>query len=431
MSKIICEVCGTTYPVTSTQCPICGCVRSGDVSSTMPDVNTENSDEKTYTYVKGGRFSKANVKKRNRSLQTSADLPPASGESAHVGRSRVDTGLTITVIVLLLAIVAVVAYIVVNFFDVGIPKPSVPSEIQTTNSTVSTQPSSTQTEAPTTEPVETTVPCQSLRLDDTTVTLENPGEAVLLNVYAEPANTTDEFIFTSADESVATVTNSGKVIAVAGGETVVTIKCGEIEIQCKVVCNIPEPTTEAATEPSTDAATEPAPDFTLNRGDFTLSSKGESWVLYNGTIGKTEIVWTSDDEKVATVEGGKVTAVGPGVTEIHAEYKGVVKSCIVRCSFTAEEDPVINGNGGVSEDGANPTGPFSISHSDVTIAVGESFSLTLTDSSGKAINVTWYVDEAKCCSVSGNRITGQASGSTKVYTTYDGTEYSCIVRVTG
>ena len=30
MSKIICDVCGTSYPETATQCPICGCVRSSD-----------------------------------------------------------------------------------------------------------------------------------------------------------------------------------------------------------------------------------------------------------------------------------------------------------------------------------------------------------------------------------------------------------------
>ena len=66
MSKIICDVCGTSYPETATQCPICGCVRPTDAVT----VNTESASaevlpKNTYTYVKGGRFSKANVKKRN------------------------------------------------------------------------------------------------------------------------------------------------------------------------------------------------------------------------------------------------------------------------------------------------------------------------------------------------------------------------------
>ena len=63
MNKIICDVCGTSYPETVEQCPICGCVRPADVQNTMPD-SEANESGSGYTYVKGGRFSKGNVKKR-------------------------------------------------------------------------------------------------------------------------------------------------------------------------------------------------------------------------------------------------------------------------------------------------------------------------------------------------------------------------------
>ena len=54
MSKVICDICGTSFPESATQCPICGCVRPAEVVS-VP----ETEEEKTgYTYVKGGRFSK-------------------------------------------------------------------------------------------------------------------------------------------------------------------------------------------------------------------------------------------------------------------------------------------------------------------------------------------------------------------------------------
>jgi cyclase len=52
MSKIICDVCGTSYPETATQCPICGCVRPGDAKSVKSGVSGTSSG---YTYVKGGR----------------------------------------------------------------------------------------------------------------------------------------------------------------------------------------------------------------------------------------------------------------------------------------------------------------------------------------------------------------------------------------
>jgi hypothetical protein len=30
MSKVICDVCGTSFPETDEQCPLCGCAKSAD-----------------------------------------------------------------------------------------------------------------------------------------------------------------------------------------------------------------------------------------------------------------------------------------------------------------------------------------------------------------------------------------------------------------
>ena len=70
MNKIICDVCGTAYQESATQCPICGCVRTTDLDDIILD-NPVEGGSRTYTHVKGGRFSKANVKKRNRANQPS------------------------------------------------------------------------------------------------------------------------------------------------------------------------------------------------------------------------------------------------------------------------------------------------------------------------------------------------------------------------
>ena len=66
MSKVICDLCGTSYPETSNQCPICGTARP--VQSVA--VNDTDKESGGYTYVKGGRFSKANVRKRNQGVKT-------------------------------------------------------------------------------------------------------------------------------------------------------------------------------------------------------------------------------------------------------------------------------------------------------------------------------------------------------------------------
>ena len=120
MSKIICDVCGTAYPEASTQCPICGCVRPVN-AQVVPSDTTENTTQRTYQHVKGGRFSKANVRKR-----TSGNYTPAYSKSEKTvapsapkkkkKKSNSNMGLLITIFALLLAIIAVVIYILVKFF---------------------------------------------------------------------------------------------------------------------------------------------------------------------------------------------------------------------------------------------------------------------------------------------------------------------------
>ena len=65
MRKIVCEVCGTSYPETASACPICGSARSVDARILVDDSGDSAPETPTYTYVKGGRFSKKNVRKRN------------------------------------------------------------------------------------------------------------------------------------------------------------------------------------------------------------------------------------------------------------------------------------------------------------------------------------------------------------------------------
>ena len=61
MSKIICDVCGTRYPASAEQCPICGRV---DPAAKAEAKEVENAYGRTSSQTKGGHFSKSNVKKR-------------------------------------------------------------------------------------------------------------------------------------------------------------------------------------------------------------------------------------------------------------------------------------------------------------------------------------------------------------------------------
>lgn len=429
MSKIICDVCGTSYPETATQCPICGCVRPGDAVTVAGDTNEKESvSTGTYTYVKGGRFSKANVKKRNKG-KTVEQAPAAERvNDADRGEEKKDIGLVIAIIALLLAIVAVVIYIAIRFFAPGGLNIGAAEQGSTTGNTAV---STTEQTQDTTNTTTLEIPCVEVSVSKNVVEFDKEGAALLLNVTTNPADTTDEITFLSSDESVATVSEDGKVVAVGGGQAVITIYCGSAVTECRVVCNIP------VEEPETTAPTVSAEDFKLNREDFTLNRKGQTWKLYTGDIPADQIVWTSDDEKVVTVKNGEVTAVGSGYTTVHGEYGGVKVSCIVRCADSvgkATDQSTGNENtsdaGNSSEENNSSVVAYTINKNDVTIKVGETFVLLLEDANGAAVNVTWTVADGTICTVSGNSVTGAVAGKTQVSVTYEGVTYSCIVRVT-
>ena len=72
---------------------------------------------------------------------------------------------------------------------------------------------------------------------------------------------------------------------------------------------------------------------------------------------------------------------------------------------------------------------WSISHTDVTIKVGESFNLRLKSSEGETATVTWTASKSGYVTISGNKITGKAKGTVTVSCEHGGETYECIVRV--
>ena len=191
MSKINCDVCGTAYPETASQCPICGCVRATDAAQAEDSTNRDGS----YTYVKGGRFSKANVRKRNQGKPVQ-DIPVDRDEGPEEPQEdavKADRGLVIAVCLLLLAIIAVVIYIITRFFapaslDEGGNGTIKPPE-STEPSTVITQPIET-TEETILPTLEETVP----PTEETTVETTEPETEPTQNnnYYVKPYKTNQE-----------------------------------------------------------------------------------------------------------------------------------------------------------------------------------------------------------------------------------------------
>lgn len=127
------------------------------------------------------------------------------------------------------------------------------------------------------------------------------------------ADTTTEW--TSSNESVVTVDETGKITAVNAGTADITAVCGEFEAKCTVTVIIP------------------VTSVSISQGEMTLV-KGASAQLSAavGPANTTEertIDWASDNAKAATVSGGTVTAVGAGDAVILASHGDYSAACRV------------------------------------------------------------------------------------------------------
>ena len=414
MSKVICDVCGTTYPETASACPICGCAKN-TTEQTVADMD-QNPEGAAYAPVKGGRFSKSNVRKRNKRMKETRRNDEDEPENGGANK-----GLVAVVLILLLAIIAVLGYIGVRFLfpgDDNKPVDTRPSQgIVNTNPSDNTQPSDQPT----------TVPCTQIKLSATTVELTEEGMVWMLSTEIQPADTTDKVTFVSSDPAVATVDENGKITAVAGGETVITVTCGEQSAQCNVKCSFgeqTEPTTEPTEPPVVDVPTGFV--LKLKYDDFTISEKYPDPVpIYKETMGvkATDITWTSDNPDVAAInENGVVSPVGKGNTVVHGTYGNQKVSCKVVVTFTPTEQPEAK---------------YKISHKDVTLEIGgnASFRLSLTTEEGVNVEATWEASEEGYVEIDGRNIKAVKSTAdlqnkyVLISATVEDYTYSCIVRI--
>ncbi len=413
MSKIICDVCGTSYPETATQCPICGCVSPGSKTVSGDTDSAAQRPVGTYTYVKGGRFSKANVRKRNQQNQS----PASERKNVHdsdAAAKKTEKGLVIAVIVLLLAVIAVVVYIALRIFGPALPQKNPDNASTTAGSQIDNTTNS--------DIVDTTVECTDiLILSEAPVVLAKQGDTYLLSVMILPEDTTDKTVtFTSDDETIATVeqgsgslSTSAKITAIAPGQTTITITCGSVTKTCVVECTF-EPD-----EPVIEDPVYPTEDFKLNREDFTMSMKGETHLLYRGEIPVDVIEWKSDNEDVATIVDGVVTAVGGGTTKVYATYADITLECIVRCNIATG---TTGGNTGTTQQHPEP---YRLSQQEASLRVGESFDLYLIDGNGKVIDVQWVSSDTSC-TVNGNTITRVSADTyTEISTVYQNQTFIC------
>ena len=168
--------------------------------------------------------------------------------------------------------------------------------------------------------VKVTVLVTGITLDKTELEMAVGGDPVTLVAKLTPDGVTDKTVtWSSSNEKVATVDANGKVTAIGDGEATITAKAGDKEASCDVFVRNVVPISGITLDKT---------ELSMKVGDspVTLTAK----VTPEGASDKT-ITWSSDNEKVATVDAnGMVTAVGNGDAKITAKAGDKTATCTVK-----------------------------------------------------------------------------------------------------
>lgn len=247
-----------------------------------------------------------------------------------------------------------------------------------------------------------TTPQAGVTLDKSELTL-NVGETYNFKIKVNPTDASDKsFKVSSSDEQVGTISADGTFTALQAGNTVVTVTTsdGKYKATCKVTVK----------QNSTGIALD-ASELNLNVGDtYTLKV-----TFTPATTTETGLIWSSDDDTVATVEDGTVTAVGVGECEVSAS---TTNGNTARCKVTVYQ----------------ALGGMSLNETEITVDKGDTFQLEVIFDPDDTTNqeVTWTSSKDGVATVSSDGlVTGVSGGLAIVTATSDDGNYTaqCVVTV--
>ena len=177
------------------------------------------------------------------------------------------------------------------------------------------------------------VDCESITLSETSITLTDRSQHDI-TATVTPDNCTYEVSWSSEDDSVVTTDNGGHITAVSNGTTNIVATCGTKRASCAVTVAIEE-------------ISIPCTSIQLSSDTLTFTESGSQTLTYTITPENTTdaVTWTSDNESVATVNNGVVTAVGNGSCIITVSCGNYSDTCSVEVSGIVESDWTVEWNG--------------------------------------------------------------------------------------
>lgn len=246
-----------------------------------------------------------------------------------------------------------------------------------------------------------TIPVSSVELDETNITLKE-GDTKTLKATVKPDNATDKTVtWGSSKPDIASVDNTGKVTAIKEGIASITATCGGKSASCKV-------TVEKAMVYVTS--------ITLSKTSTTLivgDSETITATINPSNATDQNVIWSSSNTAVATVNNGTITAIAPGTADIKAECGG--KTAI--CKVTVNKKAVVS---------------ITLSETTLTLTEGETHTITatITPSDATCQTITWTSSNTAVATVINGKITAVATGTAVITASCDGKTATCKVTIT-
>ena len=234
-----------------------------------------------------------------------------------------------------------------------------------------------------------------------------PGEEVTLTASIEPENsTTRKAEWSSDNSSIATVTATGKVKAIAVGTAIITAKAEDKVATCRI--DVTEEIIEAE-----DIVISPTGAQTLQPGEELQLTA----IISPENATNKSVIWSSDDRDIAMVDAtGLVKAIDEGVAIITASIGKLTATCKLTVALEIIE---------VTSVEITPEGP-------ITITEGEELQLTATIAPENATNkeVTWSSSDKTIATVSETGlVTAIAAGEATITALAGDITAECVVIV--
>ena len=250
----------------------------------------------------------------------------------------------------------------------------------------------------------TTVPVQSVELNQTTLELK-AGNTATLTATVKPESATDKTVTWTSDKPEIAAVEGGTVTAKAEGTATITAKAGEQTATCTVTVTKADVAVESVTLDKNSLELKAGNNATLTA---TVSPEGAT---------NKDVTWTSDKPEIATVEGGTVTAKAAGTAIITAKAGDKTATCTVT---VAKADVAVES--------------VTLDKTSLDLKAGDNTTLTATVNPESATDktVTWTSGKPEIAAVEGGTVTAKAEGTATItVTTVDGGKTAtCKVTVT-